>query len=252
VLWPQALDLAPHKPLNDPVELEIQGGADNTGARAPGQVGPGLQQLHEMRRLEGTSRRVESESFSLRAGELGGGDEANLAHPFKHPELALACPVRMAQGIEARGRLGQAGEQGAFRDAEVPQGFAEVKVRGGRAPGVQIAVVHAVQVLRDNALFVPRLLEPQGLESFDELGAKGARTGLCELDQLLGQCRAAAEYPAMPDQAPGRPQRCLPIHAGMAPKAFVLSRQGGPDQGGRNLCQARRLKERRARRSHRS
>ena len=148
----------------------------------------------------------------------------------------LTGAIEMSNRIQPARRLGQSGQQGAFSGAEVAQWFGEVELRCRRAAAVEVAVVEAIQVGGEDALLVPDLFEPQRLRGLDELGAECARARFGELDELLGDGRAAGHDVPMARHLPGRANGGTPIHAGVLPEPPVFGGERGLDQCRWNLA----------------
>ena len=136
-------------------------------------------------------------------GIASSDSQPDLAHLGDHPLLAFDGAFEVGVRVQTGGRLGQRREQRALGGTKVAERFGKVILRGGGAAAVEVAVIEAIEVGGENALFVPDLFEAPGLDSFDQLGAQGARAGLGELDELLGNGRAAGDDAPVQDELPG-------------------------------------------------
>ena len=76
-------------------------------------------------------RRFDDELLLFRRLGLGGGDEAVFLHALNDVELPGPSTFRVVDRVEGRGRLGQAGQHGCFRNRDVLDGFSEIRFRGG-------------------------------------------------------------------------------------------------------------------------
>ena len=136
----------------------------------------------------------------------------------------------MRARIQSRRGLRQPGQQCAFGRAEIAQWFGKIELGRRRATAIVIAVINPVQILGQNPLFVPDLLQAQRLRRLDDFGLKRPRPRRAQLDRLLRDGGSAGDDAAVPDQLPRGAQVRPPIHAMMAPEPAVFRRQGGADQ----------------------
>ena len=158
------------------------------------------------------------------------GQPPCLTHLAENPLLAFDRPVKVRMGVQSGWRLGQGGQQGAFCGAQITERLAEVKVRSGGTPAVEVAVLQPVEVCGENPLLVPDLFQPQGLCGFSKLRLEGPRARLRQLDELLGDGGPARDDPPVARPLARGPDARPPIHPWMAPEPTVFGRQRGLNQ----------------------
>ena len=198
-----------------------------------------------MRCLKRTARGCEARRFVDRGVERGGVERTERGHAAENPVLAAHGAVAVVMRVEARRGLGQTREQRGFGGAEVGEGFAEKMFRRGGDAEAEVAVIEAVQVFGEDAVFAPDLLEPQGLRGLAEFGGERARTRTWfgDFDELLRDGGTARNDAAVTHEARGGARGREPIDAGMIPEAFVLRGERGGDEVRRNLREARGMRE---------
>ncbi len=81
----------------------------------------------------------------------GGGDAGGVGffaggEAFEDEVPAFGGALRVAQGVEARGRLWQAGEQCTLGEREVGEGFLKIEARCFGGTDAEVAVIESVEV----------------------------------------------------------------------------------------------------------
>ncbi len=104
--------------------------------------------------------------------------------------------LRMAQGIEARRRLREAGKQGALGEREIGERFLEIEARGLGGTGAQVAVIEAVEVGGEDPGLGPAHFQTPGGERFMDFRERRAfRRRGGDFDELLGDGRGPGNNP---------------------------------------------------------
>ena len=97
--------------------------------------------------------RTEPERPAERLFSLRLRDVTVLQHPRENVGLPLVGPLRVEVGGIAAGGLGEAGQQGRFRQRQVARAFAEIPLGGGLDPVGSVAEVDVVEVEGDDLFF---------------------------------------------------------------------------------------------------
>ena len=230
--------------FGDALEFEVERGAEGRGGGAREEFAVALaEEIDEVRGLKRAARRGEARGFGERGLEARGVEVAEVVHAAENPVLAAEGAGAVAVRVEARGGLREAREERGFGGAEVGEGFGKEMFGGGGDAEAEVAVVEAVQVFGEDAVFGPELFEAQGLGGFANLGGEGARARFGDFDELLGDGGAAGENAAVPDEAPRGAQGGEGIDAGVLPEAFVFGGKGGVDEGFGDLFEAGWVRE---------
>ena len=225
----------------EPIEAQVQRGADAGISQPPPLPVPTVDPQNAALQRRGRPEPAAT-AHAKRAGiHLQSADPP--AHARENPYLAAAGGGEMRARIQSRRGLRQPGQQRAFGRAEIAQRFGEIELGRRHAAAVVIAVIHPVQILGQNPLLVPDLLQAQRLRCLDDFGLERSRPGRAQLDRLLRDGGSAGDDAPVPNQLPGGAQVRPPIHAVMAPEPAVLRRQRGADQRLGDFRQGRELLE---------
>jgi hypothetical protein len=116
------------------------------------------------------------------------GKPSSVTHPSKHRTLAALRRGQRPVRIQTVRIFRKAGNECSLGIAQIRQRLAEVIIGGGCDADVQVPEIHAAQVLLENPLLAPKLLQANSGDCFDEFGAKGAAARVSNLHQLLRDC----------------------------------------------------------------
>ncbi len=155
-------------------------------------------------------------------------DVALVGHELKHLVALLPGELRVAGRRVLGGELGQRGQQGRLLKVELGDVLVEVRESGGLHAVGPRAVVHRVEVLGEDLVFGPAVLELPGEHRLAELARVGAFVAdVGVLHELLGDRGAALDDAAgaeVLDQGAGH---ALEVDAVVRVEALVLHGHGG-------------------------
>ncbi len=139
------------------LHIQIKRGVDSQALGVNGLQPKLLLQLaahvhHEVGRCDGKGGRGELKVLLGRQIGLLAGEIAVLDHQVQHHVLALLGGGWILQWVVDGGRLGQPGQQRAFRQIELSRALGEVDAGGRLDPVGQIAVIALVQVKGQNLI----------------------------------------------------------------------------------------------------
>src|SRR5258706_15556821 len=97
---------------------------------------------------------------------------AKLVHSTQDILLPLPRTLRICNGIVERRCLGQAGEQGAFREAQLVERLVEINLRGGAETIGALPEVDLIDVQLENLLLAEAVLDLEGEQRFVELAVE--------------------------------------------------------------------------------
>ena len=163
-----------------------------------------------------------------RAAFLLGGDPAFLAHIGQDQARAGERPFHVVGQGQARRGLGQAGQQGRFRQGQLAGGLAEIGLRRavdaiGAGPEID-----AVQIELEDFVLGEHLLQLIGQQHLLQLALHNPIRGEEQaLGQLLGQGRGALAGAAGAPVGPGGPADALQVDGPVLVEAPVLGRHEG-------------------------
>ena len=197
-----------------------------------------------LRRLD-----VEAEVLLLDLVGLLPADHVELGHPVEH-DVAPRDGLVLAVGRVVVGRvLHHAGQESGLPDLELGRVDPEV-VLGRHLDAVDaVTEVGGVEVALEDPVLAVVLLQRRGVAQLVELPGDGAlgrrglllrRVGLLderELDQLLGDRRAALDDPVVGLVGDHRPQRALEVERAVVVEPVVLDRHQGLHHDPRDVPQ---------------
>ena len=211
--------------------------------RRPDPRHAGVGRVHEVGEVRSQHRRVETAHGGpdgARAVVLRARDHAVRQHPRQHGVAAAQGGVRRAVGAEARGRLGDAREEGGLREVEVRGRLVEVAPRRGLHAAHVAAVGRVGEVEFEDAVLGQHALGPQRAERLAHLARDGALARGGQAHHLHGEGRRAA-HDAPPRGVRQRgPRRREGVHAAVRAETLVLHGDDRLHQPRRHLVQFHR------------
>src|SRR4030095_15363488 len=103
------------------------------------------------------ARRIVTQDFRRRCKQrlLVARDNSQISKPSERARVFTICFLWTPPRIEAGWRLWQTSQENCFAQSELASRFAEIRVRRGLWAESPIPVAAAIQVFRQNSLFVP-------------------------------------------------------------------------------------------------
>ncbi len=213
--------------LGDARHGPLQVGPEERAERR-GRPFPGGQRVEQVGRLARHGPRSFGHGFGQGQPAFEVRDLPRRPQLLQQPVALLPQPGPAGGRGGQRGIVGQHGQEGGFRPAQVVRGPAEIEPRGG-VQADDVAAERGVggEERQDGALRAPRL-EPQGQDRFPGLFDVGPRPVFAgQAHHLHGDGAAAAADPAGPQvlaRGPGQGQR---IDARMDEEALVFEADQG-------------------------
>jgi hypothetical protein len=190
----------------------------------------GARHLGDVVRLEGERLplvRVEPQRLGHRLLVLVIGEPAHVAHATQHVLLALLGPLRVHEGVLARRRLRQPGEQGCFGGRELRKVLPEIDV-GGRPEAVgALPQEYLVDVELENLVLGEVRLDLECEQHLRQLACEGLFPGQEEGAGHLHRDGAGTLAPAL-EVGRGGAHHPHVVDAAMLVEPIVL---GGEDRG---------------------
>ena len=168
-------------------------------------------------------------------------DPALFAHPLQHQTGPRQGRDKAAVLGQAGGRLGQGGQKGGFRQAELAGRFAEIGLRRRLDAVARFAQIGPVEIEGQDVVLGQHPLQLQRQHSLLHLAAKSLIRGKKNVPrQLLGQGRGALRDPPRLQIGERRSGHADGVDAGMIIETPVLRRQKGARHVGRQGVQGDR------------
>ena len=138
----------------------------------------------------------------------------------------LSRPFDACDGVVARRRAGQAGDQRGLGEVELGGLLAEVHIRGGADAVRALTQKDPVQIKRQDLLLAELAFQPQREKDLLEFASQRTLGGEHGVARQLHRDRAAAfADAARGDVAQERPYETLPVDTGMAVEPRILRRE---------------------------
>ena len=183
-----------------------------------------------MAKPRGLAPSVRAHDHALLEGFLGllGRQVAQRLHAVQHIVLADLGAREIGDRIEARRRLGNAGQHGGLGRRHFRQRLAQVGARGGREAVGAVAQVDLVHVERQDLVLAKLGLDLEGQQQLVELARVGLFRRQVEVARHLhGDGAAALALGALDHVGQDRARHAHPVHAAVAVETVVLGRQHG-------------------------
>ena len=123
----------------------------------------------------------------MRLGSLGllRGNETVLHHAVNDVELARARPLRVADRVVGRRRLGQASQHGGFGDGDVLERLAKIGFRGSSKTVGAVAQENLVHVDFQYLVLAEHVLQLEGQQNFVDLAGERLFRGQVDIARHL-------------------------------------------------------------------
>ncbi len=154
------------------LQLQIERGLD---PRRPRRGGRGQHHLDEVGREKRRSTAIDRQTLAERLAQLIRRQRAGSGHAKEHRPLAGLGGPQIAERIEGRGTLRQAGEKRRLRRRQHRRLDAEIALAGSSHARSLAAVGGQIQIQRENLALRETMLEPDRERHFLELRAKASR-----------------------------------------------------------------------------
>ena len=144
------------------------------------------------------------------------GDDACLHHQGQHLRLAVAGGRGVFNRIVQGRGLRQADQQCALRQIEIAGAAAKIGLGRGLDAGGEVAVIHLIQIQRQQVIFLKPALQPPGQQRLAQLAAQALLVALLLVEQqqagdLLADGGAALDHP--PPRQLAQAERAMAIRS---------------------------------------